>query len=157
MDKTSDPLPGFLAPLLPARKRRALRKAFGQHRGLALLLAATTALTACAAGPDYHRPQTVASAARPFVGSVSPAVNAAAPADPQWWRLYNDPVLDGLIADALGANTDLRVAVAHLERARANLSGAKSDRLPQTQLRLVLICSVRCRAIRRRSAHLFLS
>ena len=134
MDKTSDPLPGFLAPLLPARKRRALRKAFGQHRGLALLLAATTALTACAAGPDYHRPQTVASAARPFVGSVSPAVNAAAPADPQWWRLYNDPVLDGLIADALGANTDLRVAVAHLERARANLSGAKSDRLPQTQL-----------------------
>ncbi|HLZ79711.1 MAG TPA: TolC family protein, partial [Sphingomonas sp.] len=100
---------------------------------LTLLLASTT-LTACAAGPDYHRPVTPVSAAQPFIGSTSPAVDATAKADDQWWHLYNDPVLNGLIADALAANTDLRVAVAHLERARANLRGAKSDRLPQTTI-----------------------
>lgn len=100
---------------------------------LTLLLASTT-LTACAAGPDYHRPATSGSAAQPFLGAASPAVDATAKAADQWWHLYNDPVLNGLIADALAANTDLRVAVAHLERARANLRGARSDRLPQTTI-----------------------
>lgn len=100
---------------------------------LTLLLASTT-LTACAAGPDYHRPVTPVNAAQPFIGAASPSVDATAKADDQWWHLYNDPVLNGLIADALAANTDLRVAVAHLERARANLRGARSDRLPQTTI-----------------------
>jgi NodT family efflux transporter outer membrane factor (OMF) lipoprotein len=48
-----------------------------------------------------------------------------------WWRLYNDPVLDGLIADALAHNTDVRAAVARLARARASLRETKVDRLPQ--------------------------
>ena len=57
-----------------------------------------------------------------------------APADDHWWRLYQDPLLDGLVRDALAANTDIRVAVARLERARAQLRGARSDRLPSTTL-----------------------
>ena len=48
-----------------------------------------------------------------------------------WWRLYDDPVLDGLIADALKANTDVRAAVARLARARAALREVKVDRLPE--------------------------
>lgn len=135
---TKDPLVLSLSKHGPqaARTGHALRRAQGGRGrgGLALLLAATTMLTACAAGPDYHRPQTAASAAKPFIGAANPAVDATAKADDQWWHLYNDPVLNGLIADALAANTDLRVAVAHLERARANLRGAKSDRLPQTSI-----------------------
>jgi multidrug efflux system outer membrane protein len=97
---------------------------------LALLLGAT-ALTACAAGPDYQAPKTASTAAAPFIGAVPPAVSAAPAAD-NWWRLYSDPVLDRLVADALAANTDIRVAVARLEKARAQLRGARSDRLPQT-------------------------
>src|SRR3546814_3316218 len=38
---------------------------------------------------------------------------------PRWWRLYDDPRLDALVERALAANTDLRVAAANLERARA--------------------------------------
>ena len=85
------------------------------------LMVAASALTlaACATGPDYARPATPATAAAPFV-STSPAVSTTAPAE-DWWRLYQDPVLDGLIADALAANTDVRVAVARLARARAAL------------------------------------
>ncbi len=130
----TDPLPRFLAPLLSARKRRALRRALAERRGLVLLLAAATALGACAVGPNYVPSQPPASAAAPFIGSAGPAVNAAADADPQWWKLYDDPVLNGLIADALAANTDLRVAVANLEKARASLRGARADRLPQTTI-----------------------
>ncbi|MBO9575748.1 MAG: TolC family protein [Sphingobium sp.] len=90
------------------------------------------ALSACAAGPDYVAPLSPPASSGPFL-SQSPAVSAA-PVAADWWKLYDDPVLDGLIQDALKANTDIRVAVAHLEKARAALSGARADRLPQTQI-----------------------
>lgn len=98
------------------------------------LLLGASALTACATGPDYKAPATPSTAAGAFIGAAaSPAVSTAQP-DDNWWRLYSDPVLDGLIQEALAANTDIRVAVARLEKARAQLRGARSDRLPQTSL-----------------------
>lgn len=95
------------------------------------------ALAACAAGPDYVAPIPAPKAAAPFIGATSPGPNpsvVATATDDHWWRLYSDPVLDGLVADALRANTDLRVAVARLDVARASLRGARSDRLPQTSI-----------------------
>lgn len=93
----------------------------------------TLALAGCAVGPDFKAPTTSTSAAAPFLGAASPAVSWAQPSA-TWWKLYDDPVLDGLIADALAANTDIRVSVARLERARAMLRGAKADRLPSTSV-----------------------
>lgn len=97
-----------------------------------LILASASALSlaACAVGPDYVRPATAPAAAGPFL-SASPALDASAPADQNWWQLYRDPVLDGLIADALAANTDVRVAVGRLAQARASLREVRGDRLPQ--------------------------
>lgn len=102
-------------------------------RKLLLIGAATLTLAACAAGPNYVRPSTPASGDRPFVAAVPSLVTADAPKD-DWWRLYEDPVLDQLVADALTANTDLRVAAANLERARAVLRESRSLRLPQTSI-----------------------
>jgi NodT family efflux transporter outer membrane factor (OMF) lipoprotein len=99
---------------------------------LAALLAAT-ALSACAVGPDHVAPAPPASAMGPFVGVQSAEVTTAAP-DDHWWRLYKDPVLDSLVADALAANTDVRVAVARIERARASLRGSRAQALPSTDL-----------------------
>lgn len=96
-------------------------------------LLAATALSACAVGPDYVAPTPPVAAAAPFAGVQTAEVTTAAP-DDSWWRLYNDPVLDGLVADALAANTDVRVAVARIEKARASLRGSRSDRLPQTNI-----------------------
>lgn len=94
-------------------------------------LASALALAACATGPDYVRPATPTAAAGLFVAANSPAVQPLAPVPDNWWRLYNDPVLDGLIADALAHNTDVRASVARLARARASLRETKVDRLPQ--------------------------
>lgn len=100
---------------------------------LTLFLSAASALTlsACAAGPDYVAPARPASAGGSFV-AASPAVTSAVPQG-DWWRLYDDPVLDGLIAQALAANTDVREAVARIERSRAVLRGARADRLPNAE------------------------
>ncbi|MDB5712686.1 MAG: transporter [Sphingomonadales bacterium] len=100
-----------------------------------ILLASLSALalSACAAGPDYVAPLPAPKSAGPFIGGANTAV-AVSPTADLWWRLYDDPVLDGLVADALAANTDIRVAVARLDKARASLRGARTDRLPQTSI-----------------------
>jgi NodT family efflux transporter outer membrane factor (OMF) lipoprotein len=96
-----------------------------------MTLVSALALAACSTGPDYARPVTTTPAAGPFVAANSSAVQPLAPVPGDWWRLYDDPVLDGLIADALAHNTDVRAAVARLARARAALKEVKVDRLPQ--------------------------
>jgi NodT family efflux transporter outer membrane factor (OMF) lipoprotein len=94
-------------------------------------IASALALAACAVGPDYAPPATPTTAAGSFVAATGPAIQPLAPVEANWWRLYNDPVLDGLITDALAHNTDVRVAVARLARARAALREVKVDRLPE--------------------------
>ncbi|HEY0044447.1 MAG TPA: TolC family protein [Allosphingosinicella sp.] len=92
--------------------------------------ASALALAACAVGPDYVASAPRAAQSGPFL-SAPPQATVASEAHGSWWQLYRDPVLDRLVADALAANTDIRVAVARLARARAELRGARSDRLPQ--------------------------
>lgn len=92
--------------------------------------ASLLALTACTTvGPDYKRPDAAKinapSAQGAFMGSASKAVSQD-PVPAGWWKLYDDPVLNGLVEEALAANTDLRVAAANLARARA-IAGEADD------------------------------
>jgi NodT family efflux transporter outer membrane factor (OMF) lipoprotein len=99
------------------------------RRIVAALMLMSTA--ACAVGPDYRAPKSASAAPGAFV-TTSHSVDPALALPDSWWRLYDDPVLDGLIARALAANTDLRVASANLKRARAVLGEARAGRLPTT-------------------------
>ena len=93
-------------------------------------LAGALLLTACATvGPDYRSPEAQAPAQAPFAGAGSPIFSGDQPSGP-WWTLFADPVLDGLVRDALANNTDLRVASANLSRARAALRELSGDRSP---------------------------
>ncbi|KAF1005995.1 MAG: Multidrug/solvent efflux pump outer membrane protein MepC [Luteibacter sp.] len=96
-----------------------------------LLAGIALGLVGCAVGPDDTRPSIPASAKGAF--ATSHAVDSADPVD-DWWRLYRDPVLDRLIEDALAANTDVRVAVARLGRARASVREAASAERPTATL-----------------------
>jgi multidrug efflux system outer membrane protein len=77
-----------------------------------LLLAA-----GCAVQPEYQRPEL----------ELPQAWKEAAPrpqrAEP-WWRVYGDPALDRLIEEALAGNTDVLVAAARVDEARALLGEA---------------------------------
>ena len=109
-------------------------------RNLAAALLAASALTACTVGPNYVAPNPPPGAQAPLLGTTaatalpgshSATISAEAP-DDNWWRLYDDPVLSSLVRDALAANTDVRVAVARIAKARASLRGSRNDALPQT-------------------------
>ena len=60
-----------------------------------------------------------------------PALTASAPAQVErWWTLFGDPQLDALVDEALGANLDLRAAMARIDEARAALRLARSNLYP---------------------------
>jgi len=100
-------------------------------RSVLLACVGALALSGCAAGPAYVSPTPQAPAQTDFVGASDPAFSAEAPPE-HWWRLFDSPVLDRLVGEALAANTDLRVAAANLEQARALLRETRSARLPST-------------------------
>lgn len=95
------------------------------------LLAPCLALLAagCVAGPDYRVPPAAIvnrlAASAPFLGGRSPGITQA-DLPPRWWRLYGEPRLDAYVAEALGANTDLRAADANLRRASAIVREAEA-------------------------------
>jgi NodT family efflux transporter outer membrane factor (OMF) lipoprotein len=92
------------------------------------------ALAACTTvGPDFRSPAPDAPAQAEFVEAASPAFTGDEPPG-RWWSLLRDPVLDGLVEQALAANTDLRVAAANLAQARATLRETRAGRLPTTNV-----------------------
>lgn len=103
--------------------------------GRAALMAVVAALAnvGCASGPDYHLAATPQAAAGAFVSRPADT-DAAASLPPDWWRLYNDPALDNLVQEALSANTNLRVTLANLDRARAIYTEARGGLFPSTSL-----------------------
>jgi multidrug efflux system outer membrane protein len=87
-------------------------------------------LTGCAVGPDYKRPdlelpQDWKSAQQP----TGEARQADARSE-RWWAVYADPVLDRLEDEALANNTDLKVALARVLEARAQLGITEADQYP---------------------------
>ena len=93
-------------------------------------------LAGCAAvGPDYGRPAVdLPNTYRTYGGPAADAAGAATAIDPAWWKLYADPALDHLVASALERNADIRLAVARIEEADANLREAGAAFLPEINL-----------------------
>ncbi len=98
---------------------------------LAALAAAFVA--ACApVGPNYERPSY--DLPRAYPGA---AAEAGAPVRADWWTLYGDARLNQLVASAFERNSDVRLAVARIEEADANLREASASFLPQVDLNAV--------------------
>jgi NodT family efflux transporter outer membrane factor (OMF) lipoprotein len=90
-------------------------------------------LAGCAVGPDYKAPDVVPGAN--FLGEAGKGRPASAPnALDTWWKTFQDPVLDGLVNQALVNNLDLARARAAISQAGAASAGASAALLPSGQL-----------------------
>lgn len=89
-------------------------------------------LAGCASvGPDYREPQPKVPASWAQSESAIPASTTSATADlSRWWTTLGDPVLPGLIDQALKSSTDLRLATARLREARARRALAGDNAWP---------------------------
>lgn len=90
-------------------------------------LLATSLLSACTVGPDYRKPDVALTAAYHTSATI-------APAQAQWWTRFNDPVLDGLVDQALAQNMDIAAAAARITQARGMAKAAGAALLPTVGL-----------------------
>ena len=98
---------------------------------LLALLPLAVALNGCMnVGPNYSLPQQAlvnAPLANAPIEGADTALTTRQDVPPVWWKLYDDPVLNGLVDEALQSNTDLRVAAANLARSREALGVAQAQ------------------------------
>lgn len=87
-------------------------------------------LAGCAVGPDYRRPDVKAPAE---YGEAGPW-KIAAPRDTlpreDWWKVFQDPVLDRLEKQASASSPTLAAALARVDQARAVARISRADFLP---------------------------
>lgn len=89
-------------------------------------------VTGCALTPDYKRPSEAIANNPTEIGQLQNNARLQANVNyAQWWKLYNDATLDDLVDRSLSANTDMRVALANLERAAASISVTTDAEYPQ--------------------------
>ena len=84
-------------------------------------------LAGCAVGPKYRRPVVLP----PDKYYMDPSPQANSIADLAWWELFKDPVLQGLIQEALKNNYDVRIAASRVEEERAQIGVTRSFFFPQ--------------------------
>ena len=87
----------------------------------------TLFLNGCAVGPIYKRPSI--NAPETFRGETEMSTNSFASLP--WWQVFHDDTLQNLIRTALTNNYDLRIAITHVEQARALAAQARSGFFPQ--------------------------
>lgn len=99
------------------------------------IVLAVLLLSACTAvGPDFRRPEVPWLANWSGGSLTSLASERSRPAYSQeWWRNFNDRVLDQLIAEAQRLNPNVRIAGMRIMEARAQLMIAGSTLYPQQQ------------------------
>ncbi|MCP5523983.1 MAG: efflux transporter outer membrane subunit [Verrucomicrobiales bacterium] len=103
-----------------------LLKVFPGRLPAVLWLGATLLAVGCKVGPDYERPEVTPPEAWRWKN--------AEPSDHvpkgEWWRVYDDPVLNSLQATAAAQNQDLKAALARVEQARSAARMSRADLLP---------------------------
>ncbi len=90
-------------------------------------------LAACApVGPDFVKPEVELPSGWTETGNSG--IEATVIEQPQWWRAFDDPVLNQLIETAWQQNNNLEIAGLRVLEARAQLGIAQGSLYPQSQL-----------------------
>lgn len=100
---------------------------------LAVMLASSLSLVACASQTPYARPITELSPSYRNT-ALAPLQGAVERADDRWWTAFGDPVLDRLVEEALAGSLDVEAASARLQQAAAGSRVARSAMLPSATL-----------------------
>jgi outer membrane protein, multidrug efflux system len=96
-------------------------------KGLVLLV-----IVGCKVGPNYKRPavdipENYRSALAPDIASASSTPSIA---DEHWAAMFQDPVLQRLVAEALVNNLDLRIAAERVLEAQAQVGITRAQQMP---------------------------
>ena len=100
-----------------------MKQKFITYLGIFLVL---ISVTSCKVGPNYKKPEIASPEIFSYENNpVDSIINL------KWWELFQDPILDTLIATALRENKDVLIAASRVEEARANLGFTKAGSGPK--------------------------
>lgn len=94
-----------------------------------LTVVACLVLSGCLVGPNYKKPK---EDVPPAWVEVPKGVSTDKPGElTHWWTLFDDPVLDSLVEQAVKANKDLKIAHARIREARAQQTVTAASLYPK--------------------------
>lgn len=102
-----------------------------------ILLIALAFLAGCSLAPKLEQPEVDVPAQYKALGPDEPRGEwkPAQPADAvprgEWWKVFNDPTLNELEAQAIAANQTLKIAAARLAQSRAVVGVVNAERFPR--------------------------
>ncbi|HEX4080446.1 MAG TPA: efflux transporter outer membrane subunit [Rhizomicrobium sp.] len=96
----------------------------------ALIALATAFLAGCSLAPAYHVPETVTPATFKEVGVWVKAAPQDSLPRGAWWKVYDDPVLDGLESRFERESPELAAALQRYDEARAYVAEAEAGLYP---------------------------
>lgn len=103
-----------------------------KHRLLVPIMTAAILGSSCSlVGHDYVKPESAALSK--WINQSAPEISQREDDLSTWWKVFNDPVLDRLIAEARQQNLGLQIAGTRILEARAQLGIATSAEYPQLQ------------------------
>ena len=88
-------------------------------------------MSGCRVGPDYAKPEIRTPSN--WIEQDSPVFKNAAADNQQWWKIFDDPVLEKLITTAYEQNLSLQAAGVRVLEARAQLGITTGNLYPQSQ------------------------
>ena len=95
---------------------------------IAAIMLPACLLAACAAGPDYKRPEM--SLPESWPTKQDNTDHKVSDESEKWWKLYADTILDQLETEALAHNADIQIAAARVQEVRAQLGITEADQYP---------------------------
>jgi len=99
---------------------------------LVIMITAAIASSSCSlVGPDYVKPESAVESK--WINQSSPEISQCKTELSTWWKVFYDPVLDRLIAEARQKNLSQQVAGTRILEARAQLGIATGAEYPQLQ------------------------
>src|SRR5712664_3873690 len=112
-----------------------LRMSAARSSTAAIGLVTLISISGCALGPRYQPPVAPVPSQFKESGTTATQVSAIPPiAYSDWWRVFDDPVLDRLEQEAVAANQDIRVAMARVDQAEAAARYSRSFLSPTVSL-----------------------
>lgn len=120
------------APVEPSSKPDKSKDKPGKGgMGLIPFFIVMSLLCSCAVGPDYKKPEVVDTPPDYRWKKAEPRDDHT---KGNWWAVYHDSELDGLIRQAIANNQELRMAVARVEQSRARSRLTASDFFPHADV-----------------------
>ena len=87
-------------------------------------------------GPNYKKPVTsLPTSWQQDILEQDPALVPEPAKVKEWWEIFDDPILNQLIAEAGKSNYDIRIAMARVEEAWAQIGVVSGQRMPQIDVK----------------------